>query len=308
MKTNVLIAGTGAIGGYFGSYLALNKDLNVCFLSRGKALKHYSKHPLRVHSSVHKDIKVKIKVSDKVSSFRKKFDYVFVCTKSEDTENLIPYIKKCIYENAQIVTLQNGLYNYRLLKKHFGKSHCLQAVCKIGTEVDKKYVIQHTSLGFILIGEENGKKSKRIVELAELLSASGIKVKISDDFLNELWIKFAWNSIFNTLSGIFIITTDKLFQNPESSKLVEQLYSEIKKIAKANGVVFKADAYKKIITDTKNLGAFKTSVYQDRLKKREVETPYFTSELIRMAKSAKINIPVITYLHYLSKAVSLFSD
>jgi len=133
-------------------------------------------------------------------------------------------------------------------------------------------------------------------------------VKISDDFLYELWIKFAWNSIFNTLTGIFILTTDKIFRNPESSKLVEQLYSEIKKIAKANGVLFKAAAYKKIITDTKNLGAFKTSAYQDRLKKREVETPYFTSELIRMAKSANINIPVITYLHYLSKAVSLLSD
>lgn len=308
MKTNVLIAGTGAIGGYFGSYLALNKDLNVCFLSRGKTLKHYSKHPLRIHSSVHKDIKVKINVSDNVSSFRKKFDYVFVCTKSGDTESIIPGIKKNIHKNARIVTLQNGLYNYRILKKHFGKSHCSQAICKIGTEVDKKFVIQHTSLGFILIGEENGNKSKRILELAELLSASGIKVKISDDFLNELWIKFAWNSIFNTLTGIFIVTTDKLFKNPESSKLVEQLYSEIKKIAKAKGVLFNAAAYKKIITDTKNLGEFKTSAYQDRLKKREVETQYFTSELIRMAKSGNINIPVITYLHYLSKAVSLFSD
>jgi ketopantoate reductase len=154
----------------------------------------------------------------------------------------------------------------------------------------------------------NGRKSKRIVQLAELLSDSGIKVKISDDFLYELWIKFAWNSIFNTLTGIFIVTTDKLFRNPECSKLVEQLYSEIKKIAKINGVVFNASAYKKIITDTKNLGAFKTSAYQDRLKKREVETPNITSELIRMAKSGNINIPVITYLHYLSKAVSLLSD
>ncbi|MFZ4589592.1 MAG: ketopantoate reductase family protein [Ignavibacteria bacterium] len=306
-KLNILVAGTGAIGGYFGSFLALNPNLNVCFLSRGKALAHFKRHPLRIQSSLHKDFKVKIIVFDKVTSFKKKFDYVLVCTKSKDTENLIPEIQKVITRNTQVVTLQNGLYNYRILKKHFGKSHCLQAVCKIGAEVDKKFVVRHSSLGFLVIGEENGKPSKRISLLHDLLSSSGIKTKVSDDFQNEVWIKFAWNSIFNTLTGIFPVTVNKLFENQETARLVEQFYSEFKKIAKANGVRFGAVAYKKVITDSINLGAFKSSAYQDRLKHKELETPYFTSELIRMAKSKKIDIPVITYLHYLSKAVSLLS-
>ncbi len=307
-KLNILVAGTGAIGGYFGSFLALNPNLNVCFLSRGKALAHFRKHSLHIHSSVHKSTKVKINVSGKVTSFRKKFDYVLVCTKSKDTECLIPEIKKVISANTQVVTLQNGLYNYRILKKHFGKSHCLQAVCKIGAEVDSKFVIKHSSLGFLVIGEENGKPSKRISLLHDLLSSSGIKTKVSDDFQNELWIKFAWNSIFNTLTGIFPVTVDKLFENEDTAKLVEKYYSEFNKIAKANGVRFGTVAYKKVITDSKSLGAFKSSAYQDRLKHKELEIIYFTSELIRMAKSKKIDIPVITYLHYLSKAVSLISQ
>jgi 2-dehydropantoate 2-reductase len=306
-RINILIAGTGAIGGYFGSFLALNPDLNVSFLSRGKALAHYKRHPLRIHSTVHNNVKVKINVSGKVTSFKKKFDYIFVCTKSKDTENLIPEIQKVITPNTQVVTFQNGLYNYRMLKKHFGKSRTLQAVCKIGTEVDKKFVVRHSSLGFLVIGEENNNPSKRISCLHNLLLKSGIKAKVSDDFQNEVWIKFAWNSIFNTLSGIFPVTVDKLFENKDTAKLIEQFYSEFKIIAKANGVTFGAVAYKKIITDSTNLGAFKSSAYQDRLKHKELETPYFTSELIRMAKSKKINIPVITYLHYLSKAVSLLS-
>jgi 2-dehydropantoate 2-reductase len=307
-KINILVAGTGAIGGYFGSLLAMNPDLNVYFLSRGKALSYYKKHPLRICSSVHNDIKVKINVSDKVTTFRKKFDYVLVCTKSKDTENLIPEIRKVINPSTQVVTLQNGLYNYRILKKHFGKSRCIQSLCKIGAEVDKKFTIRHTSLGFLVIGEENNKPTKRITRLNDLFISSGIKTKVSDGFQNEVWIKFAWNSIFNTLSGIFPVTVDKLFENKETAKLVERFYSELKKIAKAHGITFGAVAYKKIITDSKNLGAFKSSAYQDRLRHKELETPYFTSELIRMAKSKKIDIPVITYLHYLSKAVSLISQ
>lgn len=305
VKINVLIAGTGAIGGYFGSFLALNDNLNVCFLARGKALEHFKYKPLVIKSTVHKDINIKINVSGKVSSFRKKFDYVFLCTKSKDTESLIPELEKLIHSKTIIVTLQNGFYNYRILKKYFGKSKCIQGICKIGVEVDKKHAIRHTSLGFIIIGEENGKQTKRLTELESLLKSSGIKVKIAHDFLKEIWIKFAWNSIFNTLTGIFPVTVDKLFSNGEYNKLVKEFYSEFKKVAKSYGIAFDAIAFKKIITDTKSLGAFKTSAYQDRLKKREIETPFFTSEIIRMAKSKKVKIPVITYLHYLSKAVTL---
>ena len=306
-KINILVAGTGAIGGYFGSFLALNPALNVCFLSRGKALAHYRKHPLRIHSSVHNNIKVNIKVSGSVTAFRKKFDYILVCTKSKDTESLFPEITKVINKNTLIVTLQNGLFNYRILKKQFGKARCLQAICKIGAEVDSKFIVRHSSLGFLVIGEENGNMSKRIVEFQKLLLSSGIKTKLSDDFKNEIWIKFAWNSIFNTLTGIFPLTIDELFDNKDTAKLIQQFYSEFKRIAKANGISFGAVAYKKIITDSKGLGAFKSSAYQDRLRHKELETPYFTSELIRMAKHYKIDIPVITYLHYLSKAVSLLT-
>lgn len=306
-KINILVAGLGAVGGYFGTFLAQNKNLDVCFLSRGKTLKHFKSNRLFLKSYKGYELSFKPKVSDNATIFKKKFDYVFLCTKSKDTASVIPQIEKVVTRNSQIISLQNGLYNYRILKKHFGKSRCLQAVCKIGVEVDKKFVIRHSSLGFIVIGEENSKPSKRISLLYDLLSSSGIKTKVSNDFLMEVWIKFAWNSIFNTLTGIFPVTVDKLFDNKDTGKLIEQFYSEIKMIAKANGISFGVAAYKKIITDSKSIGPFKSSAYQDRLKHKELETSYFTSELIRMAKSNKIDIPVITYLHYLTKAITLLS-
>ncbi len=302
-KLNILVAGTGAIGGYFGSFLAMNPDLNVCFLSRGKALAHYKKHPLRICSSVHKDHKVKINVSGKVTSFRKKFDYVLFCTKSKDTDNLIPEIRKVIHNKTQIVTLQNGLYNFRILKEHFGKSRCLQAICKIGVEVDRKYVINHSSLGFLVIGVEKGKPTKRVLSLFELFSSSGLKVKVSNDFLKEIWIKFAWNSIFNTITGISGITVDKIFSTKKSVKFIDVFYNEVKNVAKSKGVVFNESDYKKIITDTKSLGKFKTSAYQDLRKHKELETPFFMSELLRISKASKVKVSIILRFNFLSSYV-----
>jgi 2-dehydropantoate 2-reductase len=297
MKPNILIAGTGAIGGYFGSQLAINKNLNVYFLVRGKALNHYKKYPLRIHSTVHKDISVMINVSDNMADFKKKFDYVFVCTKSKDTSSLIPEIKKVTKKKTQIVTLQNGLYNFRILKEHLGKTQCLQAICKIGADVDNKFVVRHTSLGFLVLGEEKGKPTKRVLALSDLLTSSGIKVKVSYDFQKEIWIKFAWNTIFNTLTGITGQTVDKLFSNRKKRLFIDEFYIEVKNIAQSQGVLFDDDAYKKIIKDTFHLGKFKTSAYQDIRKNKELETPYFTSELLKITTANKIKADKISALH-----------
>lgn len=283
-KPNILIAGTGAIGGYFGAFLALNKNLNVCFLARGKTLKHFQKKPLVVKSTVHNDIEVNINVSDNVQEFNVKFDYVFICVKSQDTENLILELKKIVSNKTRFVTLQNGLYNYRVLKENFGEGKCFQALCKIGVEMDRRFVVQHTSLGFLTIGKIKGEAKKKIHELQNLLQTSGIKVNLSEDFLKEIWIKFSWNIIFNSLTALNSVTVDKLFATKKARLIVENFYNEVKAIAASEGIIFDDAAYKKIILDSVKLGKFKTSAYQDLRKKKPLEIKYFTSELMRIAQ------------------------
>lgn len=302
-KLNILVAGLGAVGGYFGTFLALNKNLNVCFLSRGDTLRHFKSNRLYLKSYKGYELSFSPKISDSIVSFKRKFDYIFVCTKSKDTASLIPQIKKVIKRSSQIVSLQNGIYNQRLLSKSFGSEKTLQTICKIGVEMDNKFIIRHSSLGFIQIGEMNGRLSNRIKNLYKVLKESGIDVRIVNNIKEEIWIKFAWNAIYNSLTGISCVTVDKFFKFKQTEELIEKLYGEIKLIAKSQGIKFEEKAYNKVIDDSKKLGPFKTSSYQDRLKGKTLETPYFTKELLRLAEKKKIKTPLLQAVHALSLAL-----
>lgn len=294
----ILIAGTGALGGYFGGRLALNKNYKVYFLSRGNTLKLLKKKGLAV-KSIHGDFKIKINVSDNPSSFRTKFDYVIMCVKSNDTLSLIPLLKKVTTKNTIFISVQNGIYNYNILKKEFGKPRVLQTVSRIASEMKGNNVL-HTALGIIVIGEESGKVSRRIKTVHELLSVPGIKCKISDDILHEIWVKLAWNTIFNSLTAIAFCTVEELFKDGKIVKLIDDLYKEISKAASSIGIKFTEDDYKKIVTDTKTIGISKTSSYQDREKGRPLEVSYFTSEILKIAAKKNIETPKLKAIHLLA--------
>ncbi len=296
-KPKILIAGTGALGGYFGGRLAQNKNYKVCFLSRGNTLKLLKKNGLAV-KSIHGDFKTKISVSDNPSSFKTKFDYVILCVKSNDTENLIPSLKKVVTKNTQIISVQNGIYNYNLLKKEFGKSRVLQTVSRIASDMKGNTVI-HTALGIIVTGETNGKISRRIKTVSELLNVPGVKCKISYDILHEIWVKLAWNTIFNSLTAIAFARVEDLFTDRKIVRLVNDLYDEISAVAASLGIVFSKEDYKKIVTDTRTIGISKTSSYQDREKGRPVEVSYFTSEILKIAAKKKIETPHLQSVHFL---------
>ncbi|MCE1163873.1 MAG: 2-dehydropantoate 2-reductase [Bacteroidetes bacterium] len=297
----ILIAGTGALGGYFGGRLALNKNYKVYFLSRGNTLKLLKKKGLAV-KSIHGDFKIKINVSDNLSSFRTKFDYVIMCVKSNDTLPLIPALKKVTTSKTIIISVQNGIYNFNILKKEFGKSRVMQTVSRIASEM-KGNTVLHTALGIIVIGEENGKISIRIKAIHKLLSVPGIKCKISDYILHEIWVKLAWNTIFNTLTAIAFCTVEELFKDKKITGLIDDLYKEISKVAASAEIRFTKDDYKKVVTDTKTIGISKTSAYQDREKGRAAEVTYFTSELLKIAAANNIETPALKAIHLLANLI-----
>ena len=302
-KLNILVAGLGAVGGYFGTFLAQNKNLDVSFLSRGKTYEYFKTNPLVLKSYKGYEISFKPNVSDDVHSFGKKYDYVFVCTKSKDTAAFIKSIKKAVHEDSIIVSLQNGIYNFNILKKAFGSKRVMQAICKIGVEMRNDYVVEHSSLGFMQIGEMNGKNSPRAEKLAALLKDSGIDARVINNLKEEFWIKYAWNTLFNSQTYISIKTVDYFLRQNRIKNFIMPHYEEIALIAKSQGVDFGEKAYKKIITDSKALGKFKTSAYQDRKRNKEPETLYFLSALLEIAKKKNIKAKQLNLMHLLTKSI-----
>ena len=85
MKTKIVIVGTGGVGGFIGGKLAehytVNSSLEVCFLSRGEALKNIRQQGLIVdaqqgsftaHPAIATDSATEIGPAD----------YILLCTKA----------------------------------------------------------------------------------------------------------------------------------------------------------------------------------------------------------------------------------
>jgi 2-dehydropantoate 2-reductase len=288
MRTKILVCGAGAVGGYFGGRLAQNPDNEVTFLSRGKTYGNLVRQGLIV-KSIHGDFSLNVNAVDDTGRLNPVFDYIFVCTKLYDSSELLRSMKHLFTEKTITVTLQNGLRGYEELKKYVkNRYNLLLGVCKISTELKSDGVIYHTALGKILTGEFEGFGRAAAGKLNSLLNGSGIKSVIAVNFKTEVWVKYAWNAIFNSLSALYMKSADELFRNENTNAQIFKLYDALREIACTQGVKFGDREYKMIIADTMELRNFNTSAFFDRRNGRKTEIPYFLSYLIEIADKHRL--------------------
>lgn len=301
-KKKILIYGTGAVGGYFGGRLALNKSNDVSFIARGN-FKLLKKDGLNVNS-IDGDFSSKVKVYKTPAELKGIPDLVIICTKSQDTEEVINKLKPIISGSTQILSLQNGLTNYDKLSKAFGKKNIVRGFCYIGSEMLENGNIHHTSNGYIVIGESQGISGKKIEYLKTLFEDSEIRVRVTNNIVHDIWGKFSWNCVYNVLCTLIGAKSDKLFSNPFTEKLTIDVYNEVKSLAKAYGIRFSKKDYDNVITRGKTGGvSFKPSTLQDRIKGKPLEYEAFTGDVIRLAKKKQVAVPVHKVLYSLLKAI-----
>ncbi len=300
-KKKILVYGTGAVGGYFGGKLALNSDNDVRFIARSN-LSKLKKNGLIV-KSFKGDFKVKVKAHKSPSEVKYIPDLVILTMKSYDTNEAIEKLKGIIGKETLILSIQNGLSNYNKLLKAFGKKRVVRGFCYIGSEMLDSGIIKHTSNGFIIIGESEGISKKVIDELYRLFTESDIETRKSKDIIHDIWAKFSWNCTLNILCALIGKDTDSLFSSKETEKLTRDLYDEIRKVAKAHGVMLTKKDESNVIDKAKQYGPFKPSTLQDIQKGKMLEYEAFTGDIVRMAKSKGVLVPINNTLYGLLKAV-----
>lgn len=296
----ILIYGTGAVGGYFGGRLAANKNNIVHFIARGNHDILKTKG-LDVKST-HGNFKLsKINVMKQVKD--KDYDLILITAKSFDTNDIIKKLKKIIAPFTAIISIQNGISNYQKLVKIFGRERVLRGFCRIASEMKDGYKVHHTALGEIITGEENGKPSQKLRMLKDNFEESGIILSIPRDIKHAAWVKFAWNSVFNTFTAASMLTVDKLIYKKDTYDICKQMYNETASAAKAEGVNLTEKDRKNILSKKKNRGIYKTSTYIDRLAGKPMEHEAFAGEIVRLAKKHKIKVPLNTVFYAILKSV-----
>lgn len=297
----ILVMGAGAVGGYFGGRIAQLSSANVALIARGSHLEAIQKKGLQIKNE---DSTATIAVDAfEHPQEAPRPDLIFFTVKSYDTSSAIKQIRPIVDDKTQILTIQNGIENYPKLAEAFGRENVIQGFCRIGAGIAQPGVIHYEAFGEITAGEKSGRTSDRLQALQALCDDADIPLHITSNINRKVWLKFAWNCVFNMTTAVANVTVEKLFQSQETEALCYDLFDEIRMVAKAEGVELLDEDAKNIIEPARDLKGFTTSTYQDRQKGKKLEYEAFTGAIVRLAEKHRLDVPYNETMYALLKLI-----
>lgn len=297
----ILVMGAGAVGGYFGGRIAERTSSKISLVARGRHLQAIQQKGLTILSPEGNSVVETEAFGDPRQAHSP--DLILFTVKSYDTDTAIQQIHPVMSGHTQVLTIQNGIENYEKLVQAFGEERVIQGFCKVGAGVTSPGIIEYKAFGVVTAGERDGRLSDRIDRLQKLFSAARIPFNISKDIRHEVWVKFAWNAIFNMLTALADVTVEKLFKYKESEELCGALFNEIKEVAATQNIELAAEEEHNIMERAKRLTGFETSTYQDRKKGKRLEFEAFAGAIVRLAEKHNIAVPCNKMLYALLKHV-----
>ena len=128
------------------------------------------------------------------------------------------------------------------------------------------------------MGEPSGEQSPRVASLAELLTAAGFEVELSDRIQRDIWYKLWGNMTMNPVSAITGATIDRIIDDPLVARFCVDIMAEAKRIGSRIGCPI-AETEEDRMAISRGLGAFKTSMLQDVEAGRAIELDAIVSSV-----------------------------
>lgn len=186
-KTKILIVGAGVIGSIYAVNLS-KAGFDVTMLARSRRLGELREKGLVFWDSKNNRLeKAEVKVINSLPD-NDIYDYVFVTVRYEQIESALSDIKN--NGSKSIVTMVNNPYGYDKWEKIVGKGRIIPAFPGAGGKIENGVLYYKLTSAFVqptTFGELSGERSKRIMELYDILKSGGFPVSICDNM--DAWQK-----------------------------------------------------------------------------------------------------------------------
>ena len=294
---NIVIYGTGGVGGYFGTRLA-EAGNKVTFIARGKHLEAIQQNGLQLNS-VKGDYLLKPAYVTSDISDVKEIDLVLICTKTWQLAEVAETIKSALTENTMVISLLNGCENQDVLSNIIGEKQVLGGLCKIISFVQDYGVIRHAAYEpTIVFGELNNTKTKRALELEKVFKNAGIKTVLADDIQKEIWTKYLYITTVSAMGALTRATHGEMIASPKIKQLLWTTAEEIFAIAKAKGVNLPSNIIQKQFDTIESLPYETTaSLQRDIMSGKPSELEAQNGTIVRLGKELGIPTPINSFIY-----------
>jgi 2-dehydropantoate 2-reductase len=304
------VFGAGAIGGFIAAALA-RSGVEVCVVARGAHLEAIRRHGLRVESDLGA-FTARLSASDDLRDFAG-MDYVLVTFKSQQWDGVLAQFERAVAGGATVVTLQNGLPFWysreRALQSVDPGGRILQAlpydrliggVVHASGHIAAPGFIRQSGGMLYPLGELDGTRTTRIVQLSQAFQAAGMSAPIEPEIRRNIWRKLVNNLALNPVSALTRARVQQMLSDPPVRALLRAIIEEGLAIARASGVEPGVDADERLKW-AEHIADVKTSMLQDIEAGRPLELEPIAGAALELARYHGVAVPHIETVYGLTK-------
>lgn len=295
---NVVVIGTGAVGGFYGSLLA-QQGVSVSVVARTD-YEHIRRHGIEVASPLGDRHFLPTEVAQSPEELIRKPDYVFLCVKIVENADRVALLRGALGIDTAIVLIANGIDIEQEIADAYPEHELISGLAFICVTRTAPGRIWHQAYGRLVLGNFPRGASERVRNLCATFANSGIPCVASENITGARWQKCVWNAPFNSLSVLSggLRTADILAtQEP----LVRALMQEVRAVAAASGYGMPEDIVERNIDSTYRMAPYKTSMLVDFEAGRPMETEAILGNAVRAAKRAGVPVPHLDTVYALMK-------
>lgn len=298
MKTKIIIAGIGGVGGYFGGLLAKqfseSIEVEIYFLARGEHLKQIQTNGLKVIKGDTEFI-AKPKLATDNANEIGVVDYIILCTKSYDLEKTLEQLKPCINEKTCILPLLNGVDSAEQIKSILPNSTVFNGSVYIVSLIKDFGVVENIgNIQKLFFGRDNT-ISDSLILLENIFKQAGIEATLTQNISSIVWEKFHLVGANSTATSYFQNTTGEILADKTKSDFLVSLLNEVNQIALAKGILFEKDMIASTMEKLRSFPFETTSSMQRDFQKPNTRTELETITGYIVLAGKQLNIPTPSF-------------
>ncbi|WP_078547775.1 ketopantoate reductase family protein [Litchfieldia alkalitelluris] len=231
---HITIIGAGAIGGVLGAYLSRSgQKVTFCDIAEDHVRK-MNETGLRIEGPEETfTISCKAYVPEKLVEQGESLEIVLLCVKAQHTEQAITQILPLLNEKSYVVSLQNGLCEKQIARL-IGAERTVGCFVNFSADYLEPGRILYGGIAALYLGELDGKISKRVTHLQEVLSCWG-PAQVTDNIWGYLWGKMSYAGLLYA-TALVDETMATVVSNKELRPTLMELCSEILEVADCEGI------------------------------------------------------------------------
>jgi 2-dehydropantoate 2-reductase len=228
----IVFWGAGAIGGTIGAYL-VRAGHDVLFVDvAADHVEAINREGLRIEGPVDEfRVKAKAVTPDKVEGV---FDRIVLAVKAHHTEGALPALLPHLAKDGFILSAQNGL-NEIAIARAAGPERTMGCFVNFGADWHGPGRILYGGHGAVVVGELDGKRTKRVEEMHRLLKIFEPDAVLTDNIWGYLWGKLGYGAMLFATALTEASIADALAE-PRYNDVFRRIGNEVMAVAAKKGI------------------------------------------------------------------------